>query len=59
MTFLDPSDDRPWTYEAVQELITLARENVPAPVISLKLKRSLASVHAKLSELGVAAPAED
>jgi hypothetical protein len=31
----------------------LAREGVPASVISLKLKRSIATVHAKLVELGV------
>jgi hypothetical protein len=47
------AQDRPWTIEAVQELKDLAREKVPATVISLKLKRSEASVHAKASELGL------
>jgi hypothetical protein len=49
----DIGSDRPWTLEAVQELIALAREGIPASVISLKLKRSIATVHAKLVELGV------
>ena len=33
----DVDNERPWTYEQVQELIALARENVPASVISLSL----------------------
>jgi hypothetical protein len=49
----DVLSDRPWTLEAVQELIALAREGIPASVISLKLKRSITTVHAKLVELGV------
>ena len=49
--------DRPWTVEAVQELISLARERVPAEVISLKLKRSVMAVRAKLAQLGLTAPA--
>jgi hypothetical protein len=53
----DTTADRPWTLEAVHQLKELAREGVPAPVISLKLKRSLASVHAKLVELGIRVPA--
>jgi hypothetical protein len=53
MSDLDTGADRPWTIEAVQELVTLAREGVPASVISLKLKRSMASVRAKLAELGL------
>ena len=48
--------DRAWTVEQVQELIALARENVPASVISMKMKRSQESVHAKLSELGLSVP---
>ncbi len=39
---------------AVQELVELARKGVPVPVISLKL--SIASIYAKLSELGLTAP---
>ncbi len=58
MSDLDVAADRPWTLEAVQQLTELARERVPATVISLKLKRSLASVHAKLAELGLTVPAE-
>ncbi|MGP9821831.1 hypothetical protein ACTZWW_17580 [Salinarimonas sp. NSM] len=54
----DVDNERPWTYEQVQELIALARENVPASVISMKTKRSQASVHAKLSELGLSVPPE-
>ncbi len=48
----------PWTYEAVQALISLAREGAPVSVISLKLKRSVTEVRAKLSDLGVTPAAE-
>jgi hypothetical protein len=51
----DVLSDRPWTLEAVQELIALAREGIPASIISFKLKRSITTVHAKLVELGVTA----
>ena len=37
MSDIDTNADRPWTIEAVQELVTLAREGVPLNVISLKL----------------------
>lgn len=42
-----------WNYEAVQALLALAREGVPVSVISLKLKRSVTEVRAKLDDLGV------
>jgi hypothetical protein len=45
--------DRPWTIEAVQELISLAREKMPAAIMSLRLKRSEITVRAKLAELGL------
>ncbi len=57
MSDLDTTADRPWTFEAVQQLIALAREGVPVPVISLKLKRSITAVQTKLAELGLTAPA--
>ena len=57
MSDMDTTADRPWTLEAVQQLTELAREGVPVPVISLKLKRSIASIHTKLTELGLTAPA--
>ena len=57
MSDMDSSADRPWTLEAVQQLRELARERVPVLVISLKLKRSIASIHAKLAEVGLTAPA--
>ncbi|MCG6122650.1 MAG: hypothetical protein MEP57_08080 [Microvirga sp.] len=44
---------RPWTYEEVQELISLAREGVSDGLISIKTKRTLLEIHAKLSELGL------
>jgi hypothetical protein len=47
-----------WTYEAVQALLSLAREGVPVSVISLKLKRSVTEVRAKLDDLGVTPTAE-
>ena len=47
-----------WNYEAVQTLLALARERVPVSVISLKLKRSVTEVRAKLDDLGVTPAAE-
>jgi hypothetical protein len=52
MTLFDATQDRPWTFEAVQQLLELAREQVPVSVMSLKLCRSIGSIHAKLAELG-------
>ncbi len=52
MTLFDATHDRPWTIEAVQQLLELAREQVPVSIMSLKLCRSIGSVHAKLAELG-------
>ncbi|GLS46521.1 hypothetical protein [Methylobacterium brachythecii] len=42
-----------WTLETVQQLRTLAREGVPVPVISMRLKRPIEAVAAKLAELGI------
>jgi hypothetical protein len=56
MSDMDTSADRAWTLEAVQQLTELAREGVSVPIISLKLKRSVAAIHAKLAELGLTAP---
>jgi hypothetical protein len=42
-----------WNYESVQTLLSLAREGFPVSVISLKMKRSITEVRAKLSDLGV------
>ena len=47
-----------WSYESVQTLLTLAREGIPVSVISLKLKRSITEVRAKLDDLGVTPAAE-
>ncbi|HEV7253166.1 MAG TPA: hypothetical protein VGN97_08700 [Mesorhizobium sp.] len=47
-----------WTLEAVQALKALVKEGTPASLISLKLKRSIAEVRAKISELGLT-PAAD
>ena len=57
MSDLDTTATRAWTIEAVQQLVDLAREGVPVPVISLKLKRSITAVREKLAEIGVKAPA--
>jgi hypothetical protein len=57
MSDLDTTATRAWTIEAVQQLVELAREGVPVPVISLKLKRSITAVREKLAEIGVRAPA--
>jgi hypothetical protein len=48
--------EQPWTLEAVQLLVLMAKDQVPVPVISLKLKRPISEVHAKLLELGLAPP---
>ena len=56
MSDMDTTADRPWTLEAVQQLRELAREGVPVSVISLKLMRSIALIHTKLTELGLTAP---
>lgn len=53
------SANSPWSYEAVQTLMTLAREGMPASVISLKLKRSITEVRAKLNDLGITPRAEN
>lgn len=50
--------DRPWTLANVQDLHALAREKVPASIISLRLRRSQADVHAKAAELGLSLVAE-
>ncbi|MCG7392008.1 hypothetical protein MHY87_03720 [Microvirga sp. ACRRW] len=49
----------PWTYEAVQRLKELAKEGMPASVISLKLKRPITDVRAKLSDLGITPATEE
>lgn len=45
--------DTAWTLETVQELRTMARERVPVSVMSLKLKRPIEVISAKLAELGI------
>jgi hypothetical protein len=52
------SADSPWTFEAVQTLVALVKEGVPPSVISLKLKRSITEVRAKISDLGLNPPTE-
>ncbi|BCM86619.1 hypothetical protein [Methylobacterium indicum] len=47
-----------WTLDTVQQLRTMAREGIPASVMSLKLKRSVTAIHAKLAELGITPTAE-
>jgi hypothetical protein len=42
-----------WTLDAVQSLRTMAREGVSVSVISLRLKRPVEAVSAKLTELGI------
>lgn len=50
--------ERSWTLEDSCTLVSLAKEGMPVSVISMKLKRSLADVLAKLNELGLAPPVE-
>ena len=51
-------DGSAWTVESVRELIDMARQRVPPSVMSLKLKRPITAVRAKLSELGISSPVE-
>ena len=47
-----------WTFESVQALRTMALERFPISVISLKLKRPVEVVSAKLAELGITPASE-
>ncbi len=42
-----------WTLETVQQLKAMAQEGVSTSVMSLKLKRPVTAIHAKLAELGI------
>jgi hypothetical protein len=55
---MNSADQTSWSLEAVQQLIALARERVPVSVMSLKLKRPVPAIHAKLAELGISPPVE-
>jgi hypothetical protein len=48
-----------WTYEAVQVLKALAKEGMPASVISLKLKKPITDVRAKMNDLGIIPATEE
>lgn len=56
---MDESDRLGWSAEAVHQLRELARERVPAHMISLRLKRPVEAVSAKLNELGLATALAD
>ena len=54
------TNDTAWTLESVQQLTEMAREGIPLPVMSLKLRRPIEVVAAKLSQLGITpSPATD
>jgi hypothetical protein len=55
---MDATTDGAWTLENVRELKELAAERVPLTVMSLKLKRPVDAVRAKLAELGITPAAE-
>lgn len=42
-----------WSLDAVQTLRSLARDGLPVSVISLRLKRPVEAVSAKLAQLGI------
>lgn len=42
-----------WSLEAVAELREMARERIPVETMSLKLKRPVEQVRAKLGEIGI------
>ncbi|GEO13685.1 hypothetical protein [Microvirga aerophila] len=54
---MNPTESH-WNYEAVQALIALVKEGVPASLISLKLKRPISEVRAKIDDLGLTPPPE-
>jgi hypothetical protein len=45
--------ERPWTLEAVHQLIELAREQVPVRIIGARLQRDPDEILSKLLELGI------
>lgn len=47
------SVDTQWSLDAVHNLRSMAREGVSVTVISLRLKRPVDAVCAKLAELGI------
>jgi hypothetical protein len=47
------TNDTAWTLESVQQLTAMAREGIPVSVMSLKLRRPIEIVAAKLSQLGL------
>ena len=57
-TLMSENIEAGWTLETVQQLKAMAREGVPASVRSLKLKRPVTAIHAKLAELGITPTAE-
>ena len=42
-----------WSLDAVQALRTMAKDRLPPSAMSLRLKRPVESVRAKLQELGI------
>lgn len=42
-----------WTLDAIQQLKEMAKEGIPVETMSLKLKRPIEAVRAKLAEIGV------
>ncbi|GJE53696.1 hypothetical protein [Methylobacterium thuringiense] len=47
------STETQWSLDAVHALREMAREGLTLPLISLKLKRPVEAVAAKLAELGI------
>lgn len=50
---MDETDRLGWSVEAVHQLRALAHERVPVHMISMRLKRPVDAVTAKLDELGL------
>ncbi|BBF94428.1 hypothetical protein [Blastochloris tepida] len=50
---MDETDRIGWSAEAVHALRELANERVPVHMISMRLKRPVESIMAKLNELGL------
>ncbi len=45
-----------WSLEAIALLREMAKERIPVETMSLKLKRPVAQVRAKLGEIGITVP---
>ena len=53
MAKYDRNSGKPWTFQEVKQIKTLANQNTPTRVIGLKLGRTENAIYAKASEKGI------